>query len=227
MHKNNTYRQLSFFSASSSLRSGLSGSLLAVLTGLFFPVACLSQSSGDPAVIIDTTKGRIVMRVFRSLVPYTSDAFLSMVAEGFYDGLQFHRVESWVVQGGDPNGNGSGLYMDRRTGQPRYLRLEINNKLGHGLAGMVAMARSSNPHSASCQFYILKQPMPQLNGQYAVFGKVVDGMNVVNAIRPGDAILRTQIYQVRARPQSGQPVPPGDGGRNENASPAPPADAGF
>lgn len=201
--------------------------VLPVLMVSFFSMRCLAQPAGDSVVVMDTTKGRIVMRVFRSLVPYTADAFLSMVAEGFYEGLQFHRVESWVVQGGDPNGNGSGLYMDKRTGQPRYLRLEINNKLGHGIAGMVAMARSNNPHSASCQFYILKQPMPQLNGQYAVFGKVIEGMNVVYAIRPGDAILKTEIYQTRTQPKVSRPALPADGGRGENAGPPPSADAGF
>lgn len=81
------------------------------------------------------------MKVFYSIVPYTAGNFLDLVSQGFYNGLTFHRIENWCVQGGDPNGNGSGNYVDPSTGQPRYLNLEINNKLGHGVVGMAAMAR--------------------------------------------------------------------------------------
>jgi peptidyl-prolyl cis-trans isomerase B (cyclophilin B) len=148
----------------------------------------------DQTVVLDTTKGRIVIRVFYSMVPYTAGRFLELVDNGFYNGLTWHRVENWVIQGGDPNGNGSGSALDQ-NGNPRYLRLEIHPQLKHNQPGMVAMARSANPNSASCQFYILKSRMPQLNGQYAVFGQVVDGAGVVMNIQPGDRILNASIVQ--------------------------------
>lgn len=166
--------------------------LLAVFASTFRPV--FSQGS-DQYVNIETSKGRIVVRVFRSMVPYTANNFLDLVSRGFYDGLTFHRVENWVAQGGDPAGNGTGNFVDPETGRPRYLKLEINSRLGHNQPGMVAMARNANPNSASCQFYFLKKAMPQLNGQYAVFGRVVQGMNSVYALQIGDRILGATILQ--------------------------------
>lgn len=155
-----------------------------------------ARSQGaDQFVSMNTTKGRIVIRVFRSIVPYTADNFLDLVSRGFYDGLTFHRVENWVAQGGDPLGNGTGNFVDPDTGKPRLLRLEVNQRLGHNQPGMVAMARNANPNSASCQFYFLKKPMPQLNGQYAVFGRVVQGMNSVYALQIGDRILGATVIQ--------------------------------
>ena len=126
-------------------------------------------------------------------MPYTAGNFLDLVESGFYNGLTFHRVENWVIQGGDPNGNGSGCATDPNTGAPKYLKLETNPRLNHNQPGMVAMARSNDPNSASCQFYILKSAMPQLNGKYAVFGKVVEGLHTVYAIRPGDRITNSYI----------------------------------
>lgn len=166
---------------------------LSLFCGCFNQVQ--SQGKQDQIVRLETSKGPITMRIFYSMVPYTAGNFLDLVDSGFYNGLSFHRVERWVIQGGDPNGNGSGNAIDPSTGSPRFLRLEIDRRLTHNQAGMVAMARSGNPNSASCQFYILKTPMPQLNGQYAVFGRVVDGMNAVYAIRPGDRILSASILQ--------------------------------
>lgn len=162
-----------------------------VLTG----TAPTSAQNRDPVVVLDTTKGQIAIRVYQNLVPNTSRAWLGMVDEGFYNGLSFHRVESWVVQGGCPIGNGTGNYTNPATGRARYLPLEINRSLGHGMAGMVAMARTSNPNSASCQFYILRKPMPQLNGQYTVFGKVIQGLQNAMALRVGDRILSASIAQ--------------------------------
>lgn len=189
-----------------------------------------SEPGRDQFVRLQTTKGPIVIRVFYSIVPYTAGNFLDLVDSGFYNGLSFHRVENWVVQGGDPNGNGSGHFMDPNTGQPKFLRLEIHPQLNHNQAGAVAMARSQDRNSASCQFYILKSPMPQLNGQYAVFGRVVDGMNSVYAMGRGDRIISASILQQNNTAQSG-------GGQSsvpvtESSEPAPtrsgkPAESGF
>lgn len=146
----------------------------------------------DPIVVIRTTKGNMAMVVFQSMVPYTANNFLELVDAGFYNGLTFHRVEGWCIQGGDPNGNGTGYATDPNSGQPRTLKLECHPRL-QNVAGAVAMARNANPNSASCQFYILKRGMPQLNGKYAVFGKILNGMQVANYIRPGDQITSAYI----------------------------------
>jgi peptidyl-prolyl cis-trans isomerase B (cyclophilin B) len=151
-----------------------------------------NAQGGDPIVSMQTTKGPITLRIFQSMVPTTSANFLDLVGRGFYNGLTFHRVETWCIQGGDPNGNGSGDFVDPQTGRPRYLNLEINRSLHHNV-GMLAMARSGNPNSASCQFYITKARQPSLDGQYAIFGQVVDGMNTVYAINVGDRIISASI----------------------------------
>lgn len=169
-------------------------SLSTLVLAIFLCVPIRAQSGGDRFVALDTTKGRIVIRVFYSMVPYTAGRFLELVDSGFYNGLTFHRVESWVIQGGDPNGNGSGVLMDGQ-GRPRYLNLEINPALNHNQPGMVAMARSANPNSASCQFYITKSAVPQLNRQYAVFGRVVSGAGAVMNMRIGDRIIGATILQ--------------------------------
>lgn len=150
----------------------------------------------DPVVRLDTSKGPIIIRVFRSAAPTTAGNFLDIVSRGFYGGKIFHRIENWCIQGGDPNGNGTGNFIDPSTGQPRFIPLETNRNLSHRFAGMVAMARqANNVNSASCQFYILKCPMPQLDGKYAIFGRVVGGMEAVMAMRRGDMIQSAYIVQ--------------------------------
>jgi len=176
----------------------------------------------DPTVVIETSKGTLAIRVFLSTVPYTARNFLDLVQRGFYNGLTFHRVETWCIQGGDPNGNGSGHFVDPRTGRPRFLKLEINNGLKHNSPGVVAMARSNNPNSASCQFYITKAPMPNLDGQYAIFGGVTNGMETVFRIRPGDRILRARIID-----DYGPPAQPGDVRSDGRSLPPPSKDSGF
>src|SRR5262249_33922317 len=132
---------------------------------------------------------------FRKYAPNTVAAFVEMCNKGFYDGLTFHRVEpGFVIQGGDPNGNGSGLYIDPATNQPRFLNLETNPHLRHNAPGVVAMARfGKNPNTASCQFYITLAPQPKLDNQYSVFGGVTQGMDVVKSIEKGDKIQSIKI----------------------------------
>jgi peptidyl-prolyl cis-trans isomerase B (cyclophilin B) len=168
--------------------------LLTLMTAgmLFLPLPAFAQQA-DPVVVLATTKGQIAIRVLSGMVPNTSRNFLDLVNRGYYDGKIFHRVEGWVIQGGCPYGNGQGNFTDPDTGQERFIPLEINRNVGHNRAGMVAMARSQNPNSASCQFYILKRPMPQLNGQYAVFAVVVGGLDTVYRIGVGDRIISATI----------------------------------
>lgn len=150
----------------------------------------------DPVVVLETSKGVIVIRLFDQLAPNTVNNFIDLVDKGFYNGLNFHRREAgFVVQGGCPNGDGTGNYIDPRTNQPRYLKLEINPRLRHNSPGVVAMARSNHPDSASCQFYITLGAAPHLDGKYAVFGGVIKGMNVVQSLSIGDKIISATVQQ--------------------------------
>ncbi len=134
---------------------------------------------------IATPKGEIVFRFYPDDAPLHSAAFIKLARAGFYDGLTFHRYEpGFVIQGGDPSGNG--------TGGPGYnLDAEFNSQ--KHLKGTVAMARSSNPNSAGSQFYICIEDAPFLNNQYTVFGHVVEGQDVVDAIRAGDVMTKVTI----------------------------------
>ena len=129
-------------------------------------------------VTIQTAKGNIVVELAGEKMPITVGNFLRLTNSGFYDGLTIHRVEHWVVQGGDPKGNGSG-------GPGWTIKLETHPDLKN-VRGAVAMARTTVPDSAGSQFYILKTDAPWLDGQYAVFGKVTDGMDVVDQLARGD-----------------------------------------
>lgn len=136
-------------------------------------------------VTIQTTKGPVVLEVYPNKMPTTVGNFEKLVGSNFYDGLTFHRVEDWVIQGGDPQGNG--------TGGPGWtIPLEINQDLKN-VRGAVAMARSQDPNSAGSQFYILKKDAPSLDGEYAVFGKVIKGMEVVDQIQIGDKMESVRI----------------------------------
>ncbi|OPX85487.1 MAG: putative peptidyl-prolyl cis-trans isomerase [Pelotomaculum sp. PtaB.Bin104] len=127
---------------------------------------------------IQTAQGPVVLEVYPQQMPVTVENFEKLVSSNFYNGLTFHRVEDWVVQGGDPKGNG--------TGGPGWtIPLETSPELKN-VRGAVAMARSKDPNSAGSQFYILKKDAAWLDGDYAVFGKVIQGMEIVDQIKPGD-----------------------------------------
>jgi cyclophilin family peptidyl-prolyl cis-trans isomerase len=137
--------------------------------------------------IIETDKGTIKFTLYEREAPITTANFIELAERGFYDGLTFHRVEpNFVIQGGDPRGNGTG-------GSGKTIKLEVSPDLKHGDAGAVAMARSQQPDSASSQFYITLGPTPFLDLNYAVFGRVTEGLEVVRQIRVGDRMNRVQI----------------------------------
>jgi cyclophilin family peptidyl-prolyl cis-trans isomerase len=137
--------------------------------------------------IIETNKGAIKLTLYEQEAPITTANFVGLAERGFYDGLTFHRVEpGFVIQGGCPHGTGTG-------GSGKTIKLEVSPSLKHGEAGAVAMARSQNPDSASSQFYITLGPAPFLDGNYAVFGRVTEGMEVVQKIRVGDRMTSVRI----------------------------------
>ena len=146
--------------------------------------------------IIDTNKGTITIELYEDQVPITAGNFVDLIERGFYDGLKFHRYEpGFVIQGGDPRGNGTGGFVDPNTGRERRIKLEVTPELKHGDAGGVAMARSQDPNSASCQFYITLGPAQFLDMNYAVFGRVIDGMEAVKQLRAGDSMKSVKIAE--------------------------------
>ena len=155
-----------------------------------------AQKNGDPIVIMDTTRGPIKIKIYKGEVPITANNFLDLVNRHFYDGLIFHRYEpGFVIQGGDPTGSGSGNFTDPQTHRDRLIPLEKKAGLTHDAAGVIAMARTSDPNSASCQFYFTLAPAGFLDNPpgYAVFGKVVEGLPNVLALRKGDKIKKAVI----------------------------------
>ena len=136
--------------------------------------------------VIETDKGTIKAELYTDKAPITSKNFIDLANSGFYNGLKFHRVEpGFVVQGGDPKGDGTG-------GSGKTIPLEISPDLKH-VKGALAMARSQNPNSASSQFYITLAEAPFLDGNYAVFGKVVQGFDAVEKIKVGDKMNKVYI----------------------------------
>lgn len=138
-------------------------------------------------VSIVTDKDEMVAELRPDLMPITTRNFVKLVEMKFYDDLTFHRVENWVIQGGDPAGTG--------TGGPGWsIKLETNPQL-RNVKYCIAMARSTNPNSAGSQFYILKQDVPQLDGSYAVFGNIIKGQDVVDKIAIGDKMKTVRVIE--------------------------------
>ena len=122
----------------------------------------------------------ILLELYPEKAPITCENFEKLVKEGFYDGLIFHRViEGFMIQGGCPNGNGMGGPGWQIKGE--FSSNGVPNDLKH-TRGVISMARSMMPDSAGSQFFIMHQDAPHLDGQYAAFGKVVEGMDVVDEI---------------------------------------------
>lgn len=141
----------------------------------------------NKTAVIETEKGTIRFTLCLDDAPITAGNFQMLAGQKFYDGLTFHRVEpGFVIQGGCPHGTGTG-------GAEKNIPLEIAPKLCHDAAGTVAMARAQDPNSASSQFYITLAPTPFLDNNYAVFGKVTEGLDVVKAIRRGDKMVSVTI----------------------------------
>ena len=124
--------------------------------------------------------GKMVAELYPEVAPNTVNNFISLIKKGFFDGLIFHRViPGFMIQGGDPQGSGMGGPGYEIPGE--FTANGFQNDLKHD-RGVLSMARSSNPDSAGSQFFIMVDPAPHLDGQYAAFGKVIEGMEVADAI---------------------------------------------
>ena len=132
-------------------------------------------------VIIEMENGgKIELELYPEHAPKTVANFESLVKEGFYNGLTFHRIiPGFMIQGGDPLGNGMGGSDKKLVGE--FRANGHNNPIKHE-RGVISMARAYDPNSASSQFFIMHKNAPHLDGQYAAFGKVVSGMEVVDEI---------------------------------------------
>ena len=180
----------------------------------------LPQLEGMAKVEIKINGSPIIIEINGTDAPLTAGNFVDLVSQGVYDGLVFHRVvPDFVAQAGDPQGKdpnfkgqlGTGGYTDPDTGMERRIPLEIKKqgeekptyskaKLGSGVTlkhdrGVIAMARSTMPDSASSQFYITLKDVYFLDGDYAVFGKVLEGMDVVDGIKQGDRIETAKVVE--------------------------------
>lgn len=135
----------------------------------------------NPVVTFEMEEGGVIKaELYPETAPNTVNNFISLVERGFYNGLIFHRVISgFMIQGGCPEGSGAG-------GPGHHISGEFaGNGFANGLAhteGVLSMARAAHPDSAGSQFFIMHRPAPHLDGQYAAFGKVTEGLDVVNRI---------------------------------------------
>ena len=139
--------------------------------------------------IIEVEKfGTIELELYKDVAPITVDNFVKLANKGFYNGLTFHRIiKGFMIQGGCPKGNGTGGPGYNIKGE--FAANGVNNPLKHE-RGVISMARAMDPNSAGSQFFIMHQPAPHLDGQYAAFGKVTSGIEVIDAI----ASVKTNYY---------------------------------
>ncbi len=135
----------------------------------------------NPVVTIELETGGIIkVELYPEIAPNTVNNFISLVKKGYYNGLIFHRViKGFMIQGGCPDGTGMGGPGYSIKGE--FSMNGFDNKLEH-TEGVISMARSQMPNSAGSQFFIMHKNSPHLDGSYAAFGKVIEGMNVVNEI---------------------------------------------
>ena len=132
--------------------------------------------------------GEVELELYPDLAPITVDNFVKLVNKGFYNGLTFHRIiKGFMIQGGCPKGNGTGGPGYQIKGE--FSANGVNNPIKHE-RGVISMARAMNPDSAGSQFFIMHKDAPHLDGQYAAFGKVIRGIEVVDKVAEAQTDFR-------------------------------------
>ncbi len=163
-------------------RSLIAGAAIATLTlETIMSEAADAQTKLDPenTMYMDLKQGRVVIQMFPDIAPKAVERVKTLARKGFYDNTPFHRViEGFMAQGGDPTGTGTG------GSDLPDLPAEFTTKR-HFLRGTCGMARTSDPNSANSQFFIMFAPAPHLDGQYTIWGQVVQGMEFVDQIKRG------------------------------------------
>jgi peptidyl-prolyl cis-trans isomerase B (cyclophilin B) len=183
-----------------------------IASSLMFLASCSttnSQVNNDNLILIEikfADFGLVEAELYPEVAPVTVTNFVKLVNEGFYDGLTIHRIiKGFVIQGGDPNGDGTGGSKDTIIGE--FLNNGFDNPLLHE-PGVLSMARSSRFNSASSQFFIVHEEASSLNNSYAAFGKVIKGFEIIDTIanvetgerdRPLEAVV---IEFIRVKKQS-------------------------
>ena len=154
----------------------------------YTPVPSLFALHFMKTAVIATKHGNITLELFDEKTPKTCANFEKLAKEGFYDGLTFHRViAEFMIQGGCPRGDG--------TGGPGYeFEDEFHSELKHDSPGTLSMA-NAGPNTNGSQFFITHVPCDWLDGKHTVFGKVLEGMDVVNRVEAGDEILKITVSQ--------------------------------
>ncbi|SFI99745.1 peptidyl-prolyl cis-trans isomerase B (cyclophilin B) [Terrisporobacter glycolicus] len=166
------------------------GILASFLAGAMALVGCSQGEMNDEvrtppkelpiATIVIKNYGTIEAELYPHIAPNTVNNFISLANSGFYDGLTFHRIiKDFMIQGGDPNGNGSGGPGYSIKGE--FTKNKFKNNLKH-TEGVLSMARSQNKNSGGSQFFIMTKDSPHLDGQYAAFGKIIKGIDIVHEI---------------------------------------------
>ena len=141
---------------------------------------CQKETKDYIAKIEVKDYGTITVKLDGKTAPITVQNFVDLAKSGFYDGLTFHRIiEGFMIQGGDPNGNGTG--GSDKTIKGEFKENGVKNNIKHK-RGVISMARSSDYDSASSQFFIMHKPAPHLDGEYAAFGKITEGLDIVDQI---------------------------------------------
>ncbi|MBL7166759.1 MAG: peptidylprolyl isomerase [Dehalococcoidales bacterium] len=150
------------------------------------PAPMTTDSGKQCVATIETEKGNIVLELFASDVPVTVNNFVSLARDGFYDGTTFHRViPGFMAQGGDPTGTGSG--------GPGYRFADEFTRHTH-VTGALSMA-NAGPDTNGSQFFITYAPQHHLDGKHSVFGQLVEGMDILEAVKQGDTIIRIVIEE--------------------------------
>lgn len=151
------------------------------------PANANTEPIKDVRVTLVTNKGDITLSVFASKTPVTAANFLNLAQKGYYNGVTFHRViKNFMIQTGDPTGTG--------MGSPGYMfEDEIVPSLKHDAKGVLSMARTARPGTNGSQFFITHKETPHLDGQHTVFGKVIEGIEIVDKIEQGDKIQQIKF----------------------------------
>ena len=151
--------------------------------------------------ILMQTGDEMILELYPQIAPITVQNFVDLATSGFYDGLTFHRIiAGFMIQGGDPKGNGTG--SSDKTIKGEFSENGVENDLKH-TRGVISMARGNNMDSASCQFFIVHQDSAFLNGKYAAFGKLVEGYDVLDKLAAAEV-----VYNASAQEKSKPVTPP-------------------
>ncbi|MEG2460849.1 MAG: peptidylprolyl isomerase [Clostridia bacterium] len=159
----------------------------------------MEEKTKKPVVTIEMNSGGIIkLELYPNQAPETVNNFISLINKGFYNGLIFHRtIPGFMAQGGDPDGSGMG--GPDYSIQGEFKKNGVNNTLSH-VRGMLSMARSSSPNSAGSQFFIVTDDSVFLDGDYAAFGSVIEGMDVVDTIVKSRVMTRSSFGGGKDRP---------------------------